>query len=121
METVKLFDAEYRFMSILWEQEPVNSTQLCKLCGEKLGWKKSTTYSMIKKLEERGVVQNQNAVVTSLLKREEAQQQESAALLEKAFHNSLPAFVAAFLKHNRISQEEREELERLIQEAGKDA
>lgn len=117
----KLFDAEYKFMSLLWETEPVNSTALCGLCASRLGWKKSTTYSMIKKLAQRGILENKEATVTSLLKKEEAQRQESAALLEKAFDNSLPAFVAAFLKDNKLSAAEHQELERLIQEAKNNA
>ena len=116
-----LFDAEYKFMSILWEHEPINSTVLCRLCQEQLGWKKSTTYSMIKKLALRGVLENREAMVASLLKKEAAQRQESTAVLEKAFGNSLPAFVAAFLKDNKLSSAEREELERLIREAKEDA
>lgn len=113
----KLFDAEYKFMTVLWEYEPVNSTVLCRLCQERLGWKKSTTYSMIKKLALRGVLENREARVTSLLKKETAQRRESAAVLEKAFGNSLPAFVAAFLKDNKLSSAERAELEQLIREA----
>ena len=116
----KLFDAEYKFMTVLWEYEPVNSTVLCRLCQERLGWKKSTTYSMIKNQALRGVLENREARVTSLLKKETAQRRESAAVLEKAFGNSLPAFVAAFLKDNKLSSAERAELEQLIREAKED-
>jgi len=97
MERYKLFDAEYKFVSLIWENEPINSTELVKLCFEKLGWKKSTTYTVLRKLCERGILQNQNAIVTTLIKREEAQKHESEALIEKAFDGSLPQFLTAFL------------------------
>ncbi len=85
MEKYKLFDAEYKFVSIIWDNEPINSTELVKQCADKLGWKKSTTYTVLKKLCERGVLQNKNATVTSLVKREDVQKFESRAVLEKKF------------------------------------
>ena len=69
MEKYKLFDAEYKFVSIIWDNEPINSTELVKLCADKLGWKKSTTYTVLKKLCGRGILQNKDATVTSLVKR----------------------------------------------------
>ena len=83
MEKYKLFDAEYKFVSIIWDNEPVNSTELVKLCADKLGWKKSTTYTVLKKLCKRGVLQNKDATVTALVKREDVQRYESRAVLEK--------------------------------------
>lgn len=117
MEPFKLFDAEYKFVSLIWDHEPINSTELVKLCLEKLGWKKSTTYTVLRKLCERGIVQNQNAVVTALIKREEAQKYESEALIEKAFDGSLPKFLTAFLGKNKITEKEAEQLRRIIEEA----
>ncbi len=117
MEPYKLFDAEYRFMSIVWELEPVNSTQLCRVCQQRLGWKKPTTYTVLRKLGERGMVRNEGAVVTALVKREQVQQYESQALVEKAFGGSLPGFLTAFLGKQRLSREEAAELKRIIEEA----
>ncbi|MGI6487836.1 MAG: BlaI/MecI/CopY family transcriptional regulator [Syntrophomonadaceae bacterium] len=119
MGEFKLFDAEYKFLDIIWELEPINSTELTKVCLRKLGWKKSTTYTMIRKLSERGFLKNENATVTALVKREQVQKYESEALLEKAFDNSLPAFLAAFLQDNKLSQQEAEELKEMIEEATK--
>lgn len=116
MET-KLYDAEYKFVSLIWENEPVNSTELVKLCLKELGWKKSTTYTVLRKLCERGILQNENATVTSLVKREEVQKFESEALIEKAFDGSLPQFLTAFLDNKKISQKEAMELKRIIEEA----
>ena len=115
MEEYKLFDAEYRFMEIVWGHEPVNSTELVRLCADALGWKKSTTYTVLRKLAERGFVQNKSAVVTSLCKREDALRYESAAAVEKA--GSLPQFLTAFLGRRRISEQEAAELKRIIDES----
>jgi BlaI family penicillinase repressor len=119
MEKYKLFDAEYKFVSIIWDNEPVYSTELVKICADKLGWKKSTTYTVLKKLCERGILQNSNATVTSLVKREDIQRYESRAVLEKTFDGSLPKFLTAFLSGCRLSEQEAEELKRIIEEAVK--
>ena len=117
MEQYKLFDAEYKFISLIWENEPVNSTELVGLCLDKLGWKKSTTYTVLRKLCERGILKNEAAVVTSLVKREDVQKYESETLLEKAFAGSLPQFLTAFLGEKRLSSKEAEELKRIIERA----
>ena len=119
MEEFKLFDAEYKFLDIIWGLEPINSTELAKISFEKLGWKKSTTYTMIRKLCGRDILKNENAVVTSLIKREQVQKYESEALLEKSFDNSLPAFIATFLQDKKLSKKEAEELKNMIEEASK--
>ncbi len=119
MEKYKLFDAEYKFVSIIWDNEPVYSTELVKICADKLGWKMSTTYTVLKKLRERGILQNSNATVTSLVKREDIQRYESRAVLEKTFDGSLPKFLTAFLSGCRLSEQEAEELKRVIEEAVK--
>ena len=90
MSTPKIFESEYRFCLILWEHEPVNSTELVRLCKEKLGWSKATTYTVIRRLAERGVVRNENAVVTSLVSKAEAQEAEIDELVEKTFEGSCP-------------------------------
>lgn len=118
-EKYKLFDAEHKFVDIVWNHEPINSTELCKICNEKLGWKKSTTYTMIRKLSDRGVLENKDATVRALVKREEVQQYEIEALLEKAFDNSIPAFVAAFLDAQTLTEEEIREIKKMIEEASK--
>ena len=117
MEIQKIADGEYRFAQIVWEQEPINSTALVKLSQERLGWKKATTYTVLRKLCEKGILQNENATVTSLVKKEEVQRRESEALLEKSFGNSLPAFLAAFLKDRKLTEAEAEELKRMIEAA----
>ena len=117
MQGLKIFDAEYKFLNIIWEIEPVNSTQLTKICFNKLGWKKSTTYTVINKLCERKILQNENAVVTALINREQVQKYESETLLEKSFDGSLPVFLATFLKDKKISYQEADELKKMIEEA----
>lgn len=119
MDTYKLFDAEYKFVNIIWETEPVNSTDLVRHCLERLGWKKSTTYTVLRKLCERGVLRNENATVTSILKKEDARKHESTAVVDKTFDGSLPQFLTAFLGERKISEKEAAELKRIIEEATK--
>ena len=114
MEIPKVFESEYRFCLILWEQEPVKSSELVRLCQERLGWKPTTTYTVIKRLSERGVVKNENSVVTALVSREQVQAAEIEELVEKKFGGSLPAFVAAFTKHGRITEKEIDQVQRMI-------
>ena len=114
MEIPKIHEGEYRFCLIMWEHEPVTGVELVKLCQDQLGWKKSTTYTVIKRLSERGVLQNNNGTITSLVSKDEAQAYEIGALVEKKFEGSLPAFVAAFTKHQNISEEELDEVQRMI-------
>ena len=116
MDAPKIFESEYRFCLILWECEPVKSTELAKLCKERLGWSKTTTYTVIKRLSERGVLKNENTVVTSLISKEEAQLSELDELMEKKFEGSLPAFIAAFARRQALSDEDIRELERIIGE-----
>jgi predicted transcriptional regulator len=119
MEEYKLFDAEYKFMSIIWENEPVNSTDLVKLSFDNLGWKKSTTYTVLRKLCERGILKNEAATVSAIIKKEEAQKYESQAVIDKTFDGSLPQFLTAFLGGRKISKKEALELKRIIEEAEK--
>jgi len=114
MATPKVYESEYRFCLILWEHEPVKSTELVKLCEEQLGWKKATTYTVIKRLAERGVLQSENAVVTSLVSKDEIQASEIDELVDRTFEGSLPAFIAAFTKHKRLSEKEIEEIRQMI-------
>ncbi len=111
----KIFESEYRFCLILWESEPIKSTELAKLCKERLDWSKTTTYTVIKRLSERGVIKNENTVVTSLVSKEDAQQSELEELMDKKFEGSLPAFIAAFGKRQDLTDAEIEEIRRIIQ------
>ena len=115
MPTPKIFESEYRFCLILWENEPIKSTELAKLCKEKLGWSKTTTYTVIKRLCERGVIKNENAIVTSIVSKEEAQLSELDEMVDKKFEGSLPAFIAAFGRRQSLSDAEIEEIRRIIQ------
>lgn len=114
METPKIFESEYRFCLILWEHEPVSTTQLVKLCQEDLGWKRTTTYTVIKRLAERGVVKNENGMVTSLISKDEAQASEIDELVEKKFSGSLPAFLAAFTKRQTLTNQDLDEIQNMI-------
>ena len=116
METPKVFESEYRFCLILWEHEPVRSSELVALCREQLGWKPTTTYTVIKRLSERGVLVNENSVVRSLVSKDEVQAAEIDELVEKTFGGSLPAFIAAFTRHRRLSGAELDEMQRMIDE-----
>lgn len=116
MDTPKVFESEYRFCLILWEHEPVRSSELVALCREQLGWKPTTTYTVIKRLSERGVLVNENSVVRSLVSKDEVQAAEIDELVEKKFEGSLPAFIAAFTRHRRLSGAELDEMQRMIDE-----
>lgn len=114
MEVPKIFEREYRFCLILWEKEPIRSSELVALCRERLGWKPTTTYTVIKRLSERGVLKNENSVVTSLITKEEAQAAEIDEMVEKRFEGSIPAFLAAFTKRRRLSKKEIDEVQEMI-------
>ena len=112
--TPKIFESEYRFCLILWENEPVSSRELVNLCKEQLGWKPTTTYTVIKRLSERGVLKNENSTVTSLVSKDEVQASEIDELVDKKFGGSLPAFVAAFTKHKQMTDVEIDEVQKMI-------
>ena len=114
MATPKIFESEYRFCLLLWENEPVNSTRLVSLCKEQLGWSKATTYTVIRRLAERGVVKNENATVTSLVSKEQAQKSRLDEMVEETFEGSVPAFIAAFSKSKKLTRDEVEQLRDMI-------
>ncbi len=116
MDTPKVFESEYRFCLILWENEPIKSSELVALCSEKLGWKPTTTYTVIKRLCERGIVKNENTVVSSLVSKDEVQAAEIDELVEKKFSGSFPSFIAAFTKRGGISEKEIDEVQAMIDE-----
>ena len=115
METPKIFESEYRFCLILWEHDPVTTTELVKLYQAQLGWKRTTTYTVIRRLGERGVLKNQDGLVTALISKEEAQVSEIDELMEKKFQGSLPAFLAAFARRQSLTEKEIEEIRRIIE------
>ena len=114
MSVPKVFESEYRFCLILWENEPVKSSRLVELCREQLGWKPTTTYTVIKRLSQRGVLRNENTTVTSLVSKDEVQAAELDEMVEKTFEGSLPAFVAAFTRHRKISDAEIDAVQQMI-------
>ena len=116
MNAPKIFESEYRFCLILWEHEPIKSTELAKLCEAELGWKKATTYTVIKRLSERNVIKSENAVITSLVSKEEVQTAEIDDMVDRTFSGSIPDFLAAFSKSRKLSKKEINEIQRLIDE-----
>ncbi len=114
MNTPKVFESEYRFCLILWEHEPIKSSQLVELCKEQLGWKPTTTYTVIKRLSERGVLKNEKTVVTSLVSKDQVQGAQINEMVEKTFEGSLPAFIAAFTKHQNLSDAEIDAVQQMI-------
>ena len=118
MEAPKIFESEYRFCLILWEHEPLPSAELAKLCREKLGWSKATTYTVIRRLSDRGVLKNENTIVSSLISKEEAQVSRLNEMVEETFQGSMPAFIAAFSKTKKLSRQEVEQLQAMIDSYG---
>lgn len=110
----KIYEGEYRFLNILWENEPIASPKLVQLCNEQLGWKKSTTYTVIKKLSDKGIVKNENTIVSALVTKEEVDRQDSEELLQRTSKGNIPAFFAAFLKDRKLSREDAEHIRQII-------
>jgi BlaI family penicillinase repressor len=110
----KLSNADYRLLSIVWAAEPISSPELCKLAEAQLGWKRTTTYTVLKRLCDKDLLKNENTIVTSLMGREEVQRFESRQVLERSFAGSLPQFIAAFLGSGKLSDVEAEQLKRMI-------
>lgn len=115
-KTPKIFESEYRFCLILWENEPIKSSELAKLCKEKLGWSRTTTYTVIKRLSERNVVKNENTIITSIVSKEEAQNSKIDELVEKNFNGSIPEFISAFTKHQVLTKKDKEEILKMIED-----
>ncbi len=118
MEEIKLGIVESNFANIIWENEPLSSGELVKKCEEFLEWKKSTTYTVLKKLCERGIFKNEKSVVTSIISKEEYYAIQSENFVEETFDGSLPAFIAAFTKRKKISDEELKQIKAMIDEYG---
>ena len=116
MTQYKLGAVEFAFAALIWDHEPLTSSQLVELCGERLSWKKSTTYTVLRRLCQRGLFQNEGGVVTSRLSRQEFDALRSQEFLDQTFDDSLPRFLTAFASRKKLSSEEIAELQRLIDE-----
>ncbi len=114
MDNLRLAEGEYRFACIVWDNEPLPSGRLVELSLEQLGWKKSTTYTVLKKLVDRGILRNENAVVTAAIPKDSVLREESRAVVERAFGGSLPSFLAHFMGGRTISDAEADELKAVI-------
>ena len=114
MDTPKVFESEYRFCLILWENEPIKSSRLVELCKERLDWKKPTTYTILRKMCEKGFAANNDTIVTSLVAKEDVQSFASEHFVDHTFHGSLPKFLVSFFGEKKLSKEEAEELKNLI-------
>ncbi len=114
MATPKVYESEYRFLCILWEKEPINSTALVKLSKEKLGWSKGATYTVIKRLSERGVLKNENTVVSTLVTKNEVRLAEFDELLENRFEGSIPAFLATFTQKQQLTEKQMQDIMKII-------
>ena len=114
MSVPKIHEGEYRFCLIMWEHQPIKAVELAKLCQEKLDWKRTTTYTIIKRLGDRGILKLENGIVTALISKEEAEAAEIDTFVESKFGGSLPAFVAAFTKRKDITEKDLDEMQRMI-------
>lgn len=118
MEEIKLGLVESRFADIVWQRAPLSSGELVKICEAELNWKKSTTYTVLKKLCEKKLFQNTNGTVSALISRQEFYEIQSEQFVEETFQGSLPAFIAAFTNRKALSQEEIAEIRKMIDSAG---
>ena len=116
MNIPKIFESEYQLCKILWAHEPIKSRDLALLCEEQLGWKKTTTYTVIKRLSDRGVLKNENTIVTSLVSKDQVGAYEIEELMDKKFNGSVPAFLLAFSENHKLSDADIEELQQMINE-----
>jgi len=116
----RLAEAETKFADLIWAREPIESPELVKIAEKEMKWKKSTTYTILKRLCERGIFKNENATVTSLIKKEEFYAKQSRDYIEETFEGSLPKFFSAFVSNGKLSKKQAEELKRLIDEHGED-
>jgi BlaI family penicillinase repressor len=120
VDDMKLGAVETRFAEIIWKNEPLSSGELVKLCSKELEWKKSTTYTVLKKLCDRGIFQNNGGTVSSLISADELAAMQSERFVEETFGGSLPAFIAAFTARKHLSTEELQEISRMIDACGRE-
>ncbi len=112
----QLGDADAKFADIIWDKEPIASGELVKVCEREMGWKKSTVYTVLRKLCQRGIFDNTDSIVTSKISREEFMQRQSTEFVEDAFAGSLPGFLTAFMGGRKLSRKQAEELKQLIEQ-----
>ena len=112
---IELGEVQAAFADIIWENEPLGSGELVKICEKKLGWKKSTTYTVLRKVCEKGLFKNENGIVSAVMSRDEFNASKSEKFVEETFEGSLPAFIAAFMSYKKISAKEAEEIRRMIE------
>jgi predicted transcriptional regulator len=119
MGRIKIFEAEYKFMNIIWENSPIPSSELVKLANEELGWKKSTTYTVIRRLCERGAIKNENTIVDALVKQEQVMRAQTEEHIDKVYEGSLKLFFTTFLQKEKLNKDEVEELKKIIDQYDK--
>ncbi len=120
MDDLKLGAIESHFADIIWQREPIGSGDLVRICRDELGWQKSTTYTVLRKLCDRGIFRNDGGTVTSLISREEFDALRGKQFIDEIYHGSLPAFIAAFTKKNALNEAEITEIRRMIDTYGKE-
>ena len=115
MKDLKLAESEYKFMKIVWDNQPLSSANLVKLCAENLDWKKSTTYTVLKRLAEKEIVRNDNSTIIPLVSQKEVQLYESNSVVNRSFDGSLPGFIAAFMDGKKLSKADADRIRRMIE------
>ncbi len=119
MDDLKLCESDYRFMTVVWDHAPLPSGELVTLCAEKLGWKKPTTYTVLRKLSERGFVKNESTIVSALIPKEQVQLYQSEQFVDRVFEGSLPQFLVSFLGNRTLSEKEAAEIRKIIDQYAK--
>ena len=114
MKNIELAAVQERFADIVWENEPIASGDLVQICEKKLNWKKPTTYTVLRKLCEKGLLQNVDGIVSSLISKEEFYSAKSEQIIEDSYKGSLPAFIAAFTSHKKLTKKDVDEIQQLI-------
>jgi len=114
MKEIELGAVQERFADIVWKNEPIASGDLARICKDELDWKRPTTYTVLRKLCEKGLLVNQNGIVSSLISREEFYSEKSERIVEESFQGSLPAFIAAFISKREITDQEANEIQKMI-------
>ena len=114
MKSIELAAVQERFADIVWENEPIASGDLVQICEKKLNWKKPTTYTVLRKLCEKGLLQNVDGIVSSLISKEEFYSAKSEQIIEDSYKGSLPAFIAAFTSHKKLTKKDVDEIQQLI-------
>lgn len=120
MMKIKIFNAEYRFMNIVWKHSPISSTELVKIANEELGWKKSTTYTVIRRLCKRGAIKNENTEIYALIEREQVMRSETEEHIDRIYDGSLKLFFTTFLQKEKLSRDEIEELKKVVEQYGRE-